>query len=142
MNIVKTINECRLITPDRAKLILRLAVGGLVLLHGLFKLTHPAMVTGFVADSFMHAHLPAFLAYLIYIGEVVAPIMLIIGYQTKIAALLVAIDLFVAILLVHMSKLFALGQGGGSAIELQLMFLLGALAIFGLGAGKYTLWRQ
>ena len=142
MKIVKAINECRVITPDRAKLILRLAVGGLVLLHGLFKLSHPAMVTGFIAGAFMHAHLPGFLAYLVYVGEVIAPIMLLVGYQTKIAALLVAIDLLVAILIAHMGQIFMLGQGGGAAIELQLMYLLGAVAIFGLGAEKYTLWRK
>lgn len=68
--------------------------------------------------------------------------MLIIGYQTRIAALLVAITLVVAVILVHLPQLFTLApMGGGYALELQTMFLVGALAIFGLGAGKYKLGK-
>ena len=96
----------------------------------------------FVGGAFASVGLPAALAYLIYIGEVIAPIMLLVGYQTRVASLLVAITMVVAILLVHTGQLFTLSpMGGGYALELQIMFLAGALAIFGLGAGKYTLTK-
>ena len=131
------LNSCYL-NADAAKLLLRLAVGVLVLLHGIYKIQNPAAMD-FVAGAFEGMHLPGFLAYLIYLGEVIAPLMLIAGYMTRLAARLVAITLLVAIALVHMSQIFALGPNGGSAIELQLMFLVGALAIAGLGAGKYSL---
>lgn len=125
------------LTEDRAKLVLRLTVGILILLHGIFKITNPGAID-FIGSLFNYFHLPAFLAYAIYIGEVVAPIMLIIGYRTKIAAGLISFTLLVAIILVHLGDLFSLTSDGGSAIELQAMFLFTALAIVGLGAGKYS----
>lgn len=68
--------------------------------------------------------------------------MLIVGYQTKIASLLVAVTWVVAILSVHTSQLFTLAEmRGGYALELHTMFLAGALAIFGLRAGKFRLVR-
>lgn len=141
MNIVDKINASTFITSDQAKLLLRLAVGILVLLHGIGKISNP-QVFAFVESSFAGMGLPTALAYLVYVGEVIAPLMLIFGYQTKVAALLVAINMVVAILLVHTKQLFALSQGGGYALELQAMFLIGALVIFGLGAGKHTVMRS
>ncbi len=138
MNIIDKINSSNVITEDRAKLLLRVTVGVLMFLHGWFKLMNPEAV-GYIGGMSSAVGLPAFLAYLIYIGEIVAPIMLIIGYQTKVAALLVAITMVVAILLAHAAQIFTLTEMGGSAIELQLLFLVGALAIFGLGAGKHRL---
>ncbi len=136
MNVNKCVYSCYL-SEDLAKLLLRLTVGGLVLLHGIFKLTHPEMLS-FIGSAFQDSHLPASLAYLIYIGEILAPVMVIAGFKTRLGAKLIAFTLLVAILLVHLPQLFTLGQGGGSAIELQLMFLFGSLAIAGLGAGKYA----
>ena len=139
MNIVDRINQTNRLTEDHAKLILRLAVGFLVLLHGLYKLQNPAAVD-FVGGAFAAVGLPTALAYLVFIGEIIAPVMLIVGYQTRVAALLIAITMIVAILLVHSGQLFTLAEmGGGYALELQTMFLAGALAIFGLGAGKHRL---
>lgn len=124
-------------SEDCAKLILRLTVGFLVLLHGVAKLMNPEMM-GFVGGLFSNLGLPAFLAYAIYIGEIVAPIMMIVGYKTREASALIVVTMVVAILLVHTKDLFSLGQSGGYALELQAMFLFGAVAVFGLGAGKYT----
>lgn len=138
MNIINTINTCDKISEDTARLILRLAIGGTVLLHGIFKLTHPEAI-GFIGGLFENFHLPALLAYLIYIGEVVAPVMLLVGYQTKVASLLVAVTLLTAIVLAHLGQVFTLGQSGGWAIELQALMLFGSVTIFGLGAGKYSL---
>lgn len=125
-------------TEDTGKLLLRIAVGVLVLLHGIFKIQNPGSID-FIGGLFQNYHLPAFLAYLVYIGEVLAPAMLLVGYKTRLAAKLVAITMVVAILLAHAKDIFALTQMGGSAIELQLMFLVGAVAISALGAGKYSL---
>jgi len=140
-SIINKINDCQIITEDRAKVLLRVTLGVLILLHGIFKVMNPGAVD-FVGGLFEAVHLPGFLAYLVYIGEVVAPIMLILGYQVKIGALLIAVTMVVAILLAHLSQVFTLTAVGGSAIELQLMFLVGALAVFGLGAGKCSLLKK
>ncbi len=142
MKLIDRINHSTFITEDGAKLLLRLAVGVLILLHGIFKLQNPEAL-GFIGSLLGGWGLPAFLAYLVYLGEVIAPVMLIIGYETKVAALLVAINMVVAIILAHLGDIFSLSaSGGGSAIELQLMYLFGALAIFGLGAGKHKLFKK
>ncbi len=142
MNILERINTYQGFSEDHAKLLLRAAVGFLILLHGLYKLHNPEAV-GFISGMFTDIGLPGFLAYLVFVGEVVAPILLIIGYQAKLAALLVVINMVVAILLAHAGQIFTISEmGGGAAIELQMLFLAGALAIFGLGAGKYQLLRK
>lgn len=129
------------ISEDAAKLILRVTIGVLVLLHGIFKIQNPGAV-GFIGGLFTSIGLPAFLAYLIYVGEVVAPIMMIVGYKTRLAAALVAITLSVAILIAHASQIFSLTATGGWEIELQVLFLFGAISVFGLGSGKYALKRS
>ncbi len=47
------------ISEDTAKLILRLTIGGLVLLHGIFKVMNPEML-GFIGGMFSSIGLPAF----------------------------------------------------------------------------------
>jgi putative oxidoreductase len=85
--------------------------------------------------------LPAFVGYGAYIGEVVAPLMLIAGKWTRLAGLVVAINMLGAIILVQRDKVAALNQGGGWAIELEMLFLLGGIALFLLGAGRYSVSR-
>ena len=127
------------ITEDTAKLILRLSIGILVLFHGVAKLTNPEAL-GFIESLLSKKHLPEFIAYGVYIGEIVAPIMLIVGYRVKCAAGLIAFTLVMAIFLAHSGDIFSLSpMGGGWAIELQALYLFGALAIIGLGSGKYAL---
>ena len=53
-----------------AKLLLRLALGGAILLHGIAKLTGGI---GGIAGMVSAAGLPSFLAYGVYVGEVIAP---------------------------------------------------------------------
>ncbi|KXS37825.1 MAG: putative oxidoreductase [Halomonadaceae bacterium T82-2] len=120
------------------KLVLRLGLGGLILLHGIAKLLHPDTLNwigGLVADH----GLPAFLAYGVLIGEVVAPLMAIIGWQTRIAGVLMAGNMIIAIALVHTGQLLSLTDQGGWALELQGMYLIGALALILLGSGRLAI---
>jgi putative oxidoreductase len=123
-------------SQDLGKLVLRLLVGILVLLHGIAKLRFG--ISG-IAGMVTNAGLPAAFAYLVYIGEVLAPALVIIGLWTRPAALVIFINMIVAIALVHAGELLQLNKTGGWAIELQAMFLFGALAIALLGAGRYSL---
>jgi putative oxidoreductase len=122
-------------TADGAKLILRLTLGLLILFHGVSKILHGVgPITGMVAGH----GLPPAAGYLVYVGEVVAPLMLVFGIWTRLAALVVVINMVVAVLLVHVSQFFTLGNAGGWALELQAMYLMTALAIVLLGAGRYS----
>ena len=121
---------------DVGKLVLRLALGIMILLHGIYKLQHG--VSG-ISGMLQGVGLPGFLAYGVFIGEVIAPIMVIIGYQTRIGAAIIVGNMLVAIALAHMGQLFALGGNGGWAIELQGMFLFTAVALCFMGAGRYAM---
>jgi putative oxidoreductase len=122
-------------SDDFGKLLLRLAVGVLMLLHGIAKL---GSGTAGIAGMLSKNGLPPELAYLVYVGEVLAPLLLIIGLWTRAAALIVVANMLVAIGLVHLGDLAKLTPQGGWALELQGLFLLGALAIAFLGAGRLS----
>ncbi|XKH02243.1 DoxX family protein [Marinobacter nauticus] len=121
---------------DLGKLLVRLTVGGLLLFHGIAKLFNGL---GFIEGLLASHGLPTELAWGVYIGEIVAPLMIILGYQTRIGAVLIVINMIVAIVLAHTNELLALSRSGGLALELQLFFLLNAAAVIFLGPGKYKL---
>lgn len=120
---------------DLGKLVLRLALGMLILLHGIAKLK------GGVApiEGMLQAHgLPAFLAYGAYVGEVLAPLLVIAGFHARIGAALMAINMLFAIALAHMGQLGQLNDTGGWAIELQAMYLAAAIALALVGPGRFS----
>ncbi|MBC7184760.1 MAG: DoxX family protein [Marinobacter sp.] len=121
---------------DLGKLIIRLTLGGLLLFHGIAKLLNGV---GFIEGELASHGLPTFLAYGVFVGELIAPLMVILGYQTRIGALLIVFNMLVAIVLVHANELLALGRSGGWALELQAFFLFTALAVIFLGPGRYKL---
>ncbi len=124
------------ISDDVGKLILRLALGLLILLHGVAKVTGGIDPIG---EMLVQHGVPASLSYLVYVGEVLAPLLLIVGAWTRLAGLVVAANMVVAVLLAHRGEVRALGSSGGWALELQAMYLFGGLAIAFLGAGRYSL---
>jgi putative oxidoreductase len=77
--------------------------------------------------------------YGVYIGEVVAPLLILVGLFTRPAALIVAINMIVAVLLAHTSQFFTLNETGGWALELQGMFFFAAVTVALLGAGRYSI---
>jgi putative oxidoreductase len=121
---------------DLGKLIIRLTLGGLLLFHGIAKLLNGV---GFIEGELASHGLPTFLAYGVFVGELIAPLMVVLGYQTRIGALLIVFNMLVAIVLVHANELLALSRSGGWALELQAFFLFTAVAILFLGPGRYKL---
>jgi putative oxidoreductase len=106
-----------------------------MLLHGIHKLLHGV---GFIAQMVAGAHLPPFFVYGVYVGEVIAPLLLIVGYKTRIAALIYAFNCLVAALLAHWGSLFALSEQGGWNVELLGLYFFGAVALVFTGGGKYA----
>lgn len=121
---------------DLGILIVRLSVGILMLLHGISKLIHGV---GFIENQVIEAGLPSFVAYGVYVGEVIAPLFIIFGFGTRVAAGIFAINCLVATLLVHTSDIFTLNAQGGWTLELLGLFFFGALALVFTGGGKYAL---
>jgi putative oxidoreductase len=118
------------------KLILRITLGVLILLHGIQKLTSgvdwlDGMLTG--------AGLPTFFKYGVYVGEVVAPLLVIAGYYTRIGAWLIAVNMLFALGLAHGAELFAIDpQSGALVVEKQYMFMFAAIALALIGPGRYA----
>jgi len=121
---------------DAGKLILRLTIGLLILLHGIAKLT--GGVEG-IAGMVTGIGLPATLAYAVFIGEILGPVLVVIGFYARIGAALIAINMVVAVLLAHSDELFTLGPQGGWALELQGMFFFTALALVFTGPGRLSI---
>ena len=120
---------------DLGKLVLRLSLGILVLLHGIAKLTGGI---GGIVGIVEGAGLPGVLGYGALVGEVLGPLMLILGFHARIGAALVAINMLFAIGLAHMGELATLTEQGGWALELQCMFLFTAIALVFLGPGRWS----
>lgn len=118
------------------KLILRVTLGILILLHGISKLVHGIdWLDGMLAN----AGLPAFLKYGVYVGEVLAPLAVIAGFYSRIGAWVIAVNMLFALGLAHGGELFALDpQSGGLAVEKQYMFLFSAIALALIGPGRYA----
>ena len=124
------------LNEDIGKLILRVSIAGLMLFHGVFKLFNGIDgIKGLVTQS----GLPEFLAYGVYFGEIVFPILIIIGLYTRISSIFFALTMVFAIFLAHSNEIFVLGKTGGPVIELALIYLLTSISIMFIGAGKYSL---
>src|SRR5262249_928231 len=129
----------KLHNDDLGKLILRLAVGGLMLFHGVAKI---ASGPGDIIKVVNQNNLPSFSAYGVYLGEVVAPVFVLLGIWTRPAALVMAINMVIAIALEHRSEVFALDKESGAwKIELPALYFFAALALIFLGAGRYSFFR-
>lgn len=120
---------------DVGKLIIRVTLGVLILLHGINKLLHGV---GSIEQMLNGAGLPAFFALGAYVGEVVGPILLIVGYYGRVGAGLIAINMIVAIALAHSHQLFQLTGQGGWQLELQGMYLLTAIGLVFTGVGRFA----
>jgi|SRR5450830_231803 len=112
--------------PKAGFFILRWTVAGLMLLHGISKLMHGL---GPIEGMLVSSGLPAFIAYGVLIGEVVAPLFVLANRFVAPAALVMAFNMVVAVALAHAAQVFTLGKSGGWALELQGLYFFGSLAI-------------
>ncbi|MEQ8798423.1 MAG: DoxX family protein [Salinisphaeraceae bacterium] len=123
-------------TADIGKLILRAYIGLAMLGHGIPKILGGI---GGIEGMLANQGLPGLLAYGVYVGEVVAPVMLILGLYARIGGVLVVINMLFAIALAHTGEIFALTERGAWALELQGFFLFGGLVVALIGGGRYAL---
>lgn len=123
---------------DLGRLLLRLSVGGLLLLHGIAKVKKGVAS---ISDHFVAHGLPGVLAYAVYLGEVLAPALVILGIATRVGGALISMTMIVAVWLVHTGDLTRLARSGGWALELQALFFVGGLCIALLGSGRYGVTR-
>ncbi len=124
---------------DIGKLLLRLTLGILMLLHGIAKMRYG--VSGI--EGMVQSHgLPGFLAYGVFIGEVLAPLLVIAGFYARIGGIIMAVNMVVAVALAHSSQLFDISKSGGWELELQGFFLFTAIVVALIGPGKFGINRR
>ena len=109
-------------------LLLRLALGIIFIWHGYPKLTHPNAMHGL----FVQHGLPGYFVTVAGVLEVFGGGLIILGFLTRIAALLLAIEMAVAIWKVH-------SAGGYLAVhnyEFPLVLAAACFALATVGAGR------
>lgn len=123
-------------TTDLAAALLRVSLGGLFLVHAALKIFifTPAGTAAFFASL----GLPGALAYLTMAVEVLGGIALILGYQTRIAALVTIPVLLGAIAFVHIHNgFFFNNQNGGW--EYPAFWIVALIVQSMLGGGAYSM---
>ena len=123
---------------DLAKLFLRITCGGILIFHGVFKVFTDIQ---HVKDMVSNAGLPTVLAYGSIVGEFIAPLFLIAGFKTRIAALIIAFNMLMTVLVAHRNLIFRVNDFGGWMIETNMLFMFTAIAIVFAGAGRYSVSR-
>ena len=126
-------------SEDFGKLLLRIAVSFFVLVHSYFKLRHGV---AWIMSPLGEIGLPGVLAYGAYLGGFVAPVLVFIGYRTRLAAAIIALTLLAVIVLLLKTSIGNVNGGAGSlGVEMETMLLLGSLAIAFVGGGKFGVSR-
>lgn len=124
---------------DLGKLIFRLGFGVLFLMHGIHKLMNLDGSMQGIGGMLVNSGLPSELAYGALVGEVLGPILIIIGWYARVGAVLTLITMAFAIYLVHSHELLLLTQQGGWQLELQGMFVLAGILIALSGPGRISI---
>ena len=119
-------------------LIIRLMVGVLILFHGVPKIMEPGKLD-FIGGTLSSFGLPSVLAYGVYAGEILAPLMIIVGIYSRYAGLVIVINMVFAVLLMHSGDFFSLTEHNGWRLELQAFYLFSALAIVLMGSGRFAI---
>lgn len=113
--------------------LLRIVPSAFMLTHGLPKFQKLISGNTEFANPLGIGQAPSL--FLTVIGEFICPILLIIGFKTRWAAIPSAITMFVAAFVVHGSDPFG-------KKELALLYFIIFLVVFLLGPGKYSIDRK
>lgn len=113
-------------------LALRLALGIIFFTHGYPKLAH---LGGGMQEFFIQHGLPGYFVYISGVLEVFGAVLLVLGLFARPAALLLAVEMAVAIWKVHSSK----GYLAVHEYEFPLALAVACFALATVGAGAFSL---
>jgi putative oxidoreductase len=122
---------------DIGKLILRLTLSVLILFHGVDTIIHG---TAWMQEPIAALHLPSWVGYGVYIGEVIAPLLLILGLGARAAAFVIAVTMIMAVILDAHRLAFTINADGGWGLEQAAFFFMSAIAVIMLGPGRFRLF--
>src|SRR5215210_4692451 len=119
-----------------APLVVRVLAGVIMAAHGWQKLQGGPSGFG-QALAGLGVPLPELMAYVVTLVELIGGVLLIVGLLSRLAALLLTIDLVVAILLVKVNiGLVSPPDGSGVGAELELALIAGLLVVLLAGPGR------
>jgi putative oxidoreductase len=120
--------------------LLRIALGIAFLLHGWAKLSGGVDGVAGVGDFFGGLGIPApgLMAWIVTLVEVVGGILLIVGFLTQIAGILLALDMLGVIIFAYFGQGSPFLDRGVISWEMELVFGIGALCIALAGPGAWA----
>lgn len=121
---------------DIGLFLLRTSIAINMLIYGITKFTNGI---SFISDLLESYGLPSFLSYGVYVGEILAPILIIIGYRTRAAGLIFAVNCLVAILMVQLPNILSLNEFGGWYVGPIFIYLIFGISMYFTGPGKIAL---
>lgn len=131
-------NGALYLQEDVSKLLLRIATAGLMLFHGIYKVVHGHNFIRSVLDA---QGLPTELWYTVPIAEILAPLLLLIGFLSRISAFLIMVVMTSSMYLAFGMDSFSLTETGGLRAELNIYFLLVSAALVLSGPGRIALYQ-
>lgn len=111
----------------------RIAISAMMLTHGLPKLQKLVSGNFEFGDPIGIGAAPSL--FLTVIGEFLCPILIIIGFKTRLASIPAAVTMLVAAFIAH-------GGDPFGKKEMALLYLVGFITIALLGPGKYSIDRK
>ena len=112
-------------------LLIRVGTGLVFFMHGVNKLMNMAAVT----NMFVHLGLPGWVAPAIAFLEVVGGLALVLGVFTRVAAVLLGIEMLVAVFLTGgISR-------GWQQHELEALLMAVSFGLVYTGSGRFSLWH-
>lgn len=125
--------------PDAGKFLLRASISILMLFHGIAKVQHGV---GWIEDMLQASGYPSFIAYGVFVGEIIAPLFILLGIFTRPMAFIMAMNMLIATMMVGMGKFYTLTNVGAWALEIEALYFLGSLVIMLLGSGRFSVVRN
>ena len=122
---------------DHAALLLRVGLGVMFLAHGLMKFitfTLPGTATFFESVGF-----PGWTAYIVSPAEVLAGVALIVGFRTRLVALL-SLPILLGSIIPHAGAGWSFSNAGGGW-EYPVYLVASAVVVALLGGGRYAVSR-
>jgi putative oxidoreductase len=126
---------------DLSYLLIRLTVGGQLLVHGIIKLMGPG-VAAFAAGSLARRGIEPALpfAYIVFFNETVGAVCLMLGLFTRVIAAIIAVEFLIVTFVAHFPNGYGFSSPGGGW-EYPLMWGLIIFAVSLRGGGPYSLDR-
>ncbi|MGJ1267240.1 DoxX family protein [Sphingobacterium spiritivorum] len=123
-------------SQDIGLFIVRITIAVPMLMYGISKIIHGiSYIEGLLKEN----GLPSVFAYGVYVGEVIAPLLLIAGFRTRLAAVLFTSNCLTAIILAQTAAIFSLNENGGWALETLAIYAGISIALLFTGSGKIAL---